>query len=52
MSIRHALKKSKRRRSHPAKKKIEGIDAPPEKVAQALVQAAEKKAKERRKEMA
>ena len=52
MSTTRTLKKPKRKRSRPAKNKIEGIDAPPEKIAQALVNAAERKGKERRKELA
>lgn len=42
--------REKRKRGRPAKNKIEPIEASPEEIGQALVRAAERKAKERRKE--
>ena len=42
----------RKKRGRPVKNKVKPIDASPEEIAQALVRAAERKAEERRKELA
>ena len=52
MPTTHTVKKHKKKQARLSKGKIEPIPASPERIAQALVHAAERKAQERRKELA